>query len=50
MKLAGAELPNVTLDGFDMSPILFDSTPVSTHQVASAWLHDFTLTSLQFPE
>ena len=28
MKLAGAELPNVTLDGVDMSPILFSNQAV----------------------
>ena len=28
MKLAGAELPNVTLDGVDMSPILFSNQEV----------------------
>lgn len=28
MKLAGAKLPDVTLDGVDMSPILFDNDAV----------------------
>ena len=29
MKLAGANLPNVTLDGVDMAPILFDNAQVN---------------------
>ncbi len=29
MKLAGADLPNVTLDGVDMGPILFENAAVS---------------------
>lgn len=30
MNIAGASLPDVTLDGVDMSPILFEDKPVNT--------------------
>ena len=29
-KLAGAKIPDVTMDGFDMAPILFDNGKVNS--------------------
>jgi len=33
MKIVGADLPNVEMDGFDMSSILFANGPVSKNLV-----------------
>lgn len=35
MSLAGGKLPNVTMDGVDMAPILFDNKKVTVHACVS---------------
>ena len=48
--LAGATLPNVTLDGFDMAPILFENGMVDRAQFCTYYLNIFILCTAEQSE